>query len=75
MRNKIMRVLVPAAALAMAVTAGAGVPASAEVKVGYIKSVHRTLAQCEAAGWKYSGDHEYWDCDWDSPFWALWVLK
>ncbi|MFF4619182.1 hypothetical protein [Nonomuraea jabiensis] len=75
MRNKTIRVLVPAAALAMAATAGAGAPASAEVKAGYIKSVHRTLAQCEAAGWKYSGDHEYWDCSWDSPFWALWVLK
>ncbi|WP_431917779.1 hypothetical protein [Nonomuraea jabiensis] len=73
MRNKIMRMLVPAAALAMAATAGASTSASAQV--GYIKSVHRTLAQCEAAGWRYSGDHEYWDCDWDSPFWALWVLK
>ncbi|MBB5783078.1 hypothetical protein AB0K16_31375 [Nonomuraea jabiensis] len=73
MRNKIMRVLVPATALALAATVGAGPSASAQA--GYIKSVHRTLAQCEAAGWKYSGDHEYWDCDWDSPFWALWVLK
>ncbi|MFI6742650.1 hypothetical protein ACIBI9_57965 [Nonomuraea sp. NPDC050451] len=73
MRNKIMRVLVPAAALAVAAAVGASTSASAQA--GYIKSVHRTLAQCEAAGWKYSGDHEYWDCDWDSPFWALWVLK
>ncbi|MET7330409.1 hypothetical protein [Nonomuraea sp. NPDC005650] len=73
MRNKILRVLVPATALAMAAAIGASAPASAGV--GYIKSTHRTLAECEKAGYKYSGDHEYWDCHWDSPFWALWVLK
>ncbi|MFC5828340.1 hypothetical protein [Nonomuraea insulae] len=78
MRKKIMSVVVAAAALAMAGILGASASASAEVvtpKVGHIKSVHKTLKQCEAAGNKYSGDHEYWDCEWDSPFWALWVLK
>ena len=78
MRNKIMSVVVAATALAMAGTLGTTTSASADVvktKVGHIRSIHRTLAQCEAAGYKYSGDHEYWDCDWDSPFWALWVLK
>ncbi|GAA2778371.1 hypothetical protein [Nonomuraea dietziae] len=78
MLNKIMSVVVPVTALAVAATLGASVSASAEVaklNVGYIKSVHRTLAQCEAAGYRYSGDREYWDCNWDSPFWALWVLK
>ncbi|MEV4109080.1 hypothetical protein [Nonomuraea sp. NPDC049695] len=78
MRNKILRVVVPATALAIAATLGASASASAEVvtpKAGYIKSVHRTLKECETAGYRYSGDHEYWDCNWDSPFWALWVLK
>ncbi|MEU7830994.1 hypothetical protein [Nonomuraea sp. NPDC049129] len=70
--------MVPAAALAMAATLGTSVSASADVattKAGHIKSVHKTLKACEAAGRKYSGDGEYWDCQWDSPFWALWVLK
>ncbi|MFG1958826.1 hypothetical protein [Nonomuraea sp. NPDC049028] len=78
MRNKVMSVVVSAAALTMAATLCTSVSASADVattKVGYIRSIHRTLAECEKAGYKYSGDHEYWDCDWDSPFWALWVLK
>ncbi|MET7459746.1 hypothetical protein [Nonomuraea sp. NPDC005501] len=78
MLHKIMSVVVPATALAMAATLGTSASASADVaqlKAGHIKSVHRTLAQCEAAGYRYSGDGEYWDCSWDSPFWALWVLK
>ncbi|NUW38402.1 hypothetical protein HTZ77_44460 [Nonomuraea sp. SMC257] len=73
-----MRLAVPATALAMAATLGAGTSASADAaraKAPHIKSVHRTLAQCEAAGRRYSGDGEYWDCEWDSPFWALWVIK
>ncbi|MBN6055702.1 hypothetical protein JYK22_27470, partial [Nonomuraea sp. RK-328] len=73
-----MSVVVPATALAMAATLGAATSASADAtraKALHIKSVHRTLAQCEAAGRRYSGDREYWDCEWDSPFWALWVIK
>ncbi|MEV6152618.1 hypothetical protein AB0L53_19940 [Nonomuraea sp. NPDC052129] len=73
MRNKVMSVVVSAATLTMAATLGTSVSASADV--GYIRSIHRNLAECEEAGYDYSGDHEYWDCDWDSPFWALWVLK
>ncbi|MEU0567427.1 hypothetical protein ABZ297_18860 [Nonomuraea sp. NPDC005983] len=78
MLNKIMSVVVPATVLAMAATLGTSASASADVvkpMAGHIKSVHRTLAQCEAAGYRYSRNREYWDCEWDSPFWALWVLK
>lgn len=78
MLNKIMSVVVPATALAMATALGTSASASADAvqtEAAYIKSVHRTYAQCEAAGKRYSGDREYWDCEWDSPYWALWVIK
>ncbi|MEU7897376.1 hypothetical protein AB0B45_31495 [Nonomuraea sp. NPDC049152] len=78
MRNKIVSVVVPATILAIAAALGTSASSSADVvrsKAAHIKSIHKTLAQCEAAGYKYSGDPEYWDCQWDSPFWALWVLK
>ncbi|MEU7860998.1 hypothetical protein [Nonomuraea sp. NPDC049141] len=78
MRNKIMSAVVAAAALTMTATLGTAASASADVattKAGHIKSVHKTYAQCQKAGFKYSGDQEYWECEWDSPFWALWVLK
>ena len=78
MKNKIMSAVVAAAALTMTATLGTAASASADVvatKAGHIKSVHKTYAQCQKAGFKYSGDQEYWECEWDSPFWALWVLK
>ncbi|MFD1544753.1 hypothetical protein [Nonomuraea guangzhouensis] len=78
MKNKIMSAVVAAAALTMTATLGTAPSASADVvttKAGHIKSVHKTYAQCQKAGFKYSGDQEYWECEWDSPFWALWVLK
>ncbi|MEU7740233.1 hypothetical protein [Nonomuraea sp. NPDC049158] len=76
MRNKVVSVVVSATALTMAATLCTSVSASADVattKKAHIISTHRTLAECEKAGKRYSGDGEYWDCLWDSPFWALWA--
>jgi squalene cyclase len=78
MRNKIKRVAVVATALAMASTLGAASAGADVVRpgAGHIKGgVYKTYEKCEDEGYKYSGDHEYWDCEWDSPYWALWVLK
>ena len=72
-------------ALGVAATTGAadaatvargGSPVASQKIHYFVYKDYSSYEYCESAGYKYEAEGKithYWYCDWDSPYWALYV--